>query len=379
MELIILASILSFFIAFVTIPVVIRITEAKKLLDLPNDRKIHEMPISSLGGVGIFCAFIFTILVLVPFDKAEDIQYFIASAFLIFFLGVKDDILLISPIKKFSGQFIAAFLMVYPGDFRLTSLHGFLGVYTLHPAVAIIFSFLTIILIINAFNLIDGVDGLAGTLGLMSTLFFGVVFSIEHDYPHAIVAFSLAAGILAFLTYNYSPAKIFMGDTGSLLIGLVNAALVIRFINLETAPDTVLHFNAAPAVGLAVLFIPLADTLRLIITRVYDGKSPFEPDVNHIHHLLLQKGLSHMQATGLISISAGLLSVYGVLAQAIGINFLIFSLFTIALVAYAILKWPAKNVSLSEKETQFQSDEKEVIPTTRILQTGNYNEITHEN
>jgi len=142
------------------------------------------------------------------FSENPGLQYFIGSAVIIFFLGLKDDILLISPVKKFLGQFIAAFLLVYPGHFQLTSLHGFLGLTALNPVFSLLFSFITILVVVNAFNLIDGVDGLAGTLGLVSTLFFGVVFAIEKDFSFAILSFSMAASLLAFLFYNFS--KIFL-------------------------------------------------------------------------------------------------------------------------------------------------------------------------
>lgn len=329
MGLVLLASLVSFIVAFTSIPVVIKIADAKKLFDLPDERKIHFIPIPSLGGVGIFAAMMLSISTLVYFPETPGLQYFLGAAVIIFFLGLKDDILLISPMKKFAGQLIAAFLLVYPGHFQLTSLHGFLGLTALNPVFSMLFSYTTILVVMNAFNLIDGVDGLAGTLGLVSTLFFGVVFAIENDFAYAILAFSMAASLLAFLLYNYSPAKVFMGDTGSLLLGLVNAVLVIRFINTASLPGTVLQFSAAPAIGFAALFVPLMDTLRVTVLRVYQGRSPFDPDVNHIHHLLMKRGLSHMQITGLLGLMAMGYIAFAILIQSMGINFVIAGLFLI--------------------------------------------------
>jgi len=329
MGLVLLASLVSFIVAFTSIPVVIKIADAKKLFDLPDERKIHFIPIPSLGGVGIFAAMMLSVSTLVSFPETPGLQYFLGAAVIIFFLGLKDDILLISPMKKFAGQLIAAFLLVYPGHFQLTSLHGFLGLTALNPVFSMLFSYTTILVVMNAFNLIDGVDGLAGTLGLVSTLFFGVVFAIENDFAYAILAFSMAASLLAFLLYNYSPAKVFMGDTGSLLLGLVNAVLVIRFINTASLPGTVLQFSAAPAIGFAALFVPLMDTLRVTVLRVYQGRSPFDPDVNHIHHLLMKRGLSHMQITGLLGLMAMGYIAFSILIQSMGINFVIAGLFLI--------------------------------------------------
>lgn len=225
---------------------------------------------------------------------------------------------------KFTGQLIAAFLLSFQGDFQLNSLHGFLGVQELHPAIATVFTYLTLLVVINAFNLIDGVDGLAGMLGLVSTLFFGIVFALENQTAFAILSFAMSGSLIAFLMYNISPSRIFMGDTGSLLLGLVNAVLVIKFINLESGAGNILHFSAAPAVGFAVLFIPLMDTLRVTLIRIYKRKSPFDPDVNHIHHLLLKRGMSHIQITGILTIVALLSIAVAIILQPMGITFVIF-------------------------------------------------------
>ncbi len=342
MEIIVLASFVSFLVAFISIPVVIKIADAKKLFDHPGERKIHFTPVPSLGGVGIFAALIFSIATFIDFNKAHEIQFFISAAVIIFFLGLKDDILLISPVKKFAGQLIAAFLLSFQGDFQLNSLHGFMGIHELHPAIATIFTYLTLLVVINAYNLIDGVDGLAGMLGLISTLFFGIVFTLENQTAYAILSFAMSGSLIAFLMYNISPSRIFMGDTGSLLLGLVNAVLVIKFINLESGSGTVLHFSAAPAVGFSVLFVPLMDTLRVTLVRIYNGKSPFDPDVNHLHHLLLKRGFSHIQITGILTVVALLFIIVALVLQPMGITLVILSLFFLAVVMVTMLIWAGK-------------------------------------
>ena len=363
MGLVLLASLVSFIVAFTSIPVVIKIADAKKLFDLPDERKVHFTPIPSLGGVGIFAAMLLSVSTLVSFSETPGLQYFLGAAVIIFFLGLKDDILLISPMKKFTGQLIAAFLLVYPGHFQLTSLHGFLGLTALNPLFSMLFSYITILVVINAFNLIDGVDGLAGTLGLVSTLFFGVVFAIEKDFAYSILAFSMAASLLAFLLYNYSPAKIFMGDTGSLLLGLVNAVLVIRFINTASLPGTALQFEAAPAIGLAALFVPLMDTLRVTLVRVYHRRSPFDPDVNHIHHLLMKRGLSHMQITGLLGLMAIGYIAFAILIQSMGINFVIAGLFLIGAAISVYCKFMSKPSSKTVKNVSASPSARDNEPT----------------
>lgn len=348
MDIVLIATLLSFVLAFIVTPVVIRIADARSLFDLPGLRKVHFVPVPSLGGVGIFLAVAVSILTLVEFSVAPEMQYFLAALLIIFFLGLKDDLYLISPLQKFMGQCIAAFILSFNTVYQLQSFHGFLGIGDLPLGISMAFTYMTILVVVNAFNLIDGVDGLAGTLSLVSTLFFGVVFAIEGDMAHAILAFSTAAALMGFLVYNYSPARIFLGDTGSLLIGLINAVLVIRFINVQTLEGTVLDFDAAPGIAFAALFIPLADTLRVTVMRIYHGRAPFEPDVTHIHHLLLDRGLSHTQVTGLLgSMSLGFIA-YAILFQSLGINFVIITLFIIAYGMVGILVRSSSSVKAKD-------------------------------
>src|SRR4029453_13257634 len=138
--------------------------------------KIHHSPIPSLGGLGIFAGFVMASLLTISFGGAPEFQYFIAAALVIFFLGLKDDILVISPVKKFIGQVLAAFLIIYKGGIQIKSMHGFLGIYELPEMFSLLLTYFTVIVIVNSFNLIDGIDGLAGSLGLMTALVFGVYF-----------------------------------------------------------------------------------------------------------------------------------------------------------------------------------------------------------
>lgn len=370
MDLIIFVSLISFFISFTSIPVVIKISDSKKLFDNPGARKVHFTPIPSLGGVGLFAAVIFSICALVPFSSAPWIQYFIAASVIVFFLGMKDDILLLSPMKKFTGQFLAAFLLSYQGHFQLNSLYGFLGMGALPPAISMIFTYLTVMVIINAFNLIDGVDGLAGTMGLISSLFFGFVFLMEKDMPFASLAFATAAALIGFLVYNFAPAKIFMGDTGSLFLGLVNAVLVIRFINTGALPSSNIHFTAAPAIGLAVLFVPLMDTLRVSFIRLYNGRSPFDPDKNHVHHILLKRGYSHAKVTIILAAVSVMFIGFSIIAQPLGINFVIFSLFALAFSGVALFNWGTKASRIKSTEAKVQNDNNNVFSSKVITPTG---------
>lgn len=334
---IILCIAIAFSITYLSIPVIIFVANIKKLYDVPDARKIHDAPIPSLGGLGIFAGFVMASLTIIPFAQAIDFQYFFAAFFVIFFLGLKDDILDISPIKKFIGQVLAAFLIIYKGNIQIQSMHGFMGIDQLPPMFSLIFTYLTVIVIINSFNLIDGVDGLAGSLALMAATIFGAYFFMVDMLPFAILSFATAGSLVAFLIFNFQPAKIFMGDTGSLLLGLINSILVIKFINVANLPDTAMPIQAGPAMGFAILMIPLLDTLRVFGIRIANRRSPFSPDRNHIHHILLDRGLSHRTIT-LSLVSVNLLVIIAVyMLRAIDCTWLILGIFALFFTAIAIL------------------------------------------
>ena len=297
MDKIILGTALAFFITFTAIPIIIQVANMKKLFDVPDERKIHILPVPSLGGLGMFAGFILALLLAIPFAEAPEFQYFAAAALVIFFLGLKDDILILTPLKKFIGQLAAAFLVIQKGNIVLYSMHGFMGVDVLPEMLGLAFSYLTVVVIVNSFNLIDGVDGLAASLGLFTSLSFGTFFYLIGDIEYAVLSYCMSGSIVAFLIFNYAPARIFMGDTGSLLIGLINAILVIRFINSAAVPSGVFPIGTSPAIGFALIMVPLFDALRVFAIRMLRRRSPFSPDRNHIHHLLMDYGCSHARIT----------------------------------------------------------------------------------
>jgi UDP-N-acetylmuramyl pentapeptide phosphotransferase/UDP-N-acetylglucosamine-1-phosphate transferase len=178
------------------------------------------------------------------------------------------------------------------------------------------------VVIMNAFNLIDGVDGLAGGIGLLTSAIFGIYFFLNGNIPYAVMGIGFAASLLAFLHYNFHPAKIFMGDTGSLMLGLVNSILVVKFV--ETAHTyTQYPLTAAPAIGFGIMLLPLMDTLRVFGMRISKGKSPFSPDRNHIHHLLLDRGFNHRGVTLTCMAATAIVASLSFYFQSIGTTFLI--------------------------------------------------------
>lgn len=295
MQIILFSCGLAFLITFFSIPAIIEVAESKKLFDEPEGRKVHKTVIPTLGGLGIFAGFIIATLMGVHPTMSGILQYIVAAVIILFFIGIKDDILIISASKKFIGQVLAAIIVIKFAGVQITDMYGFLGIHELSPSISYLLSIFTIVVITNSFNLIDGVDGLAGSLGLLTSLIFGFYFYNSGQNLYSVMAFSLTGSLLGFLIFNYHPARIFMGDTGSLLIGLLNAIFVIKFISLAADPTSAIPLQSAPAIGFAILIVPLFDTLRVFTMRILKRRSPFSPDKNHIHHFLLDLGFGHRE------------------------------------------------------------------------------------
>lgn len=304
MDNILLSAGLAFIITFFSIPVIIKVAKAKKLYDEPDERKVHKNVIPTLGGMGIFSGFIISLLMGISSAANPEFQFFVAACLVIFFMGLKDDIMLLSASKKFLGQLVAAGIIIRFGGIQLNDMHGFLGIHTIPIIASYVLTLFTIIVVTNAFNLIDGIDGLAGTLGVITTVSFGLYFYFIDNISYSVMAFTLSAATFAFLIYNFSPAKIFMGDTGSLLLGTINSILVVKFIQLASTTPTNFRLETAPAIGFAILMVPLFDTLRVFTIRILNRRSPFSADRNHIHHFLLDLGLSHRSIVAVMGSAA---------------------------------------------------------------------------
>ena len=284
----------AFLITFLAIPSIIKVAVIKNLFDEPGERKLHSTGIPTLGGLAIFAGVVFSYTFWsAGFDNLIT-QYIIAAIIVMFFIGIKDDIVELTPRKKFMGQLISAIIIVVFADMRLTSLYGVFGIYGLPGWFSILFSIFTILVIINAYNLIDGVDGLDAGVGAIAAFTFGLWFYNYNHYALCILSFTLFSSLLAFLVYNFSPANIFMGDTGSLIVGLILSILAINFVELSFAsPPDAFPFRSSPAMAIAILIIPLSDMMRVFLVRLSKRKSPFMADRNHMHHLLLDLGLTH--------------------------------------------------------------------------------------
>lgn len=363
-----LTSSVAFIICFFAIPATIKVADEKELFDLPDSRKLHTKPIASLGGVGIFIGFLLSSLLFISIKQNPEFQYFFAAALLIFFLGIKDDILILSPLKKFVGQLIAAAIIIHYGGIRIDSMHGFLGIYTLPVIISYLLTYMTIVVIVNAFNLIDGIDGLAGSLGILTTAVFGAYFTMAHMPAYALLSFSLCGALCAFLVFNYHPAKIFMGDSGSLLLGLINSILVIKFIFIADSVNGKVPIPSSVAIGFSILMVPLLDTLRVFSVRIFKGRSPFSPDRNHIHHLLLDRGMSHSQVTHLCLVMNICFIALAYFGRSIGSTILLISMIGASYTGIGILKFRKRRSVLTVASNSFQKNmDQSLNSSTKIV------------
>lgn len=308
----IISTIVAFLISYKSYPIIIHLVKTKKLMDHPVHRSSHCNKVPTLGGVGVFIAVSITMGVIGSMLDIHSVATKLISLFvalvLLFFMGIKDDLLVLSPQKKIMGQLLAAFIVILLADVRVQSFSGLFGIQTLPFWASLLFTAFVFVCIINAFNLIDGIDGLAGTVAILSSISFGVFFIQYDQHFLALVSFSLIGALMAFLCFNLGK-KVFMGDTGSMIIGFLLSFQAISFLNLNQLgiePE----ITNPPILALSILSFPIVDTLRVFVIRISQNRNPFKADRNHIHHRLLDLGFTHLKATMLVSLCCILITVF---------------------------------------------------------------------
>lgn len=296
------ALLTSFVVSLISIPSIIKIAEIKHLFDEPDIRKSHKSKTPTLGGIAIFAAIVFSLTFWSTQKDVIELQYIICSVILLFFVGMKDDLFNLVAYKKLAGQLMASFILVHWAGIRITTFYGLFGINDLELIPSYTLSLFTIVVITNSLNLIDGIDGLAASVGIVGSVVFGYWFMMVGVTQYAILASCMTGALLGFLYFNISPSKIFMGDTGSLIVGVILSILAIKFIEMNRVMDKSLPYKvlSVPVVTLAILVIPLFDTLRVFTIRVLQGRSPLSADRHHIHHLLLDLGLNHTKTTAVL-------------------------------------------------------------------------------
>ncbi len=290
----------AFIIVMLGMPSLIQLALQKNLLDEPSqDRKVHKRSVPRLGGVLVFIGTLFTTTLMVSPEGAEAVPFLrlAAGSIILFFLGLKDDLTELDPIKKLVAQLVVGCILIMGGGFTITDFGGLFGLGEISPIAAVPFSLFVYIVVVNAVNLIDGIDTLAGGYGLLIAIACTLWFQVTGQEDFTILCLALAGALTGFILFNITPARIFLGDSGSLILGMFIYIMAISIMQtpLDQVPEMWAH-RSLPVLAMTTLSYPLVDTLRVFTLRALKGKSPFHADRQHLHHKLLHLGMTHLQA-----------------------------------------------------------------------------------
>ena len=344
-----------FLLTYLTIPKIIKVVEHKRLMDDPNQRSSHSSRTPTLGGVAFFYCLIFALFFIKERDTFDEAMYIIPGLTILFIVGLKDDLVVISPGAKLLSQvFAIAFILANP-SFTIHSLNGFLNINEIPYYLYLIIGGFMMITIINSYNLIDGIDGLASIVGIVILVIYTTIFYLTEEYFFALIAIALNASLMSFLGFNLSSdKKIFMGDTGSLIVGFIISVLTLKFLALRPTAYTDLPFllENAPLIAISILIVPLFDTARVFAIRIANKKGPFSPDRNHTHHVLIDYwGLTHKQASFIIGcfnlLFVTLFIVLGSTAKNLGMVIMLVSV--VIFLGYIFFKYNYNFTTLKQK------------------------------
>jgi UDP-N-acetylmuramyl pentapeptide phosphotransferase/UDP-N-acetylglucosamine-1-phosphate transferase/protein involved in polysaccharide export with SLBB domain len=315
-------------VSYVSFPVIINISNEKGLLATPSERSSHVIKIPNLGGVGIFMGFVLTFTIFGSLFNIAAYYHLLGAVLVLFFLGLKDDILVLSAKSKFIVQLIVSLLLVLSSNLTISSLYGLFGIYDIDSLPAIVITTFVFVLIINSYNLIDGIDGLAGTIALCFLTVSSILLYNSNCITLFVISIILTGSIMAFLQYNFSiKKKIFMGDTGSMIVGFLISFLLVNILNLKELNLVFFSYQTNPVLLIALLFYPLLDTARIFFVRlIIFKKSPFSADKNHIHHKLLSLGFKHYQISLFVGLATLILASFSLLVVNETIYFQLFSI-----------------------------------------------------
>ena len=345
----------AFLLTYLTIPKIIKVVEHKRLMDDPNQRSSHSSRTPTLGGVSFFYVLILALFFIRDRDLFDEAMYMIPALTILFIIGLKDDLVVISPgAKRLAQVFAIIFILINP-SFTIHSLNGFLNINEIPYYLYLIIAGFMMITIINSYNLIDGIDGLASVVGIVIMVIYTTIFYMTGEYFFALISITMNASLMAFLGFNLSSdKKIFMGDTGSLIVGLIISILTLKFLALRPTVYTELPFllENAPLIAISILIVPLFDTARVFAIRIANKKGPFSPDRNHTHHVLIDYwGLTHKQASFIIGcfnlLFVMLFIVLGSTAKNLGMVIMLVSV--VIVLGYIFFKYNYSFATLKQK------------------------------
>lgn len=292
---------LSFVVSYLVLPKIIYIVVNKNLMDNPNERSSHTQRTPTMGGIAFFISIIFTIFFIRDYDVDHIGTNIISSVSILFFIGLKDDLVGVQPKTKIIGQVLSTLILFYGTQLWVRSLDGFFFINEIDFWISVLLSCMVMMAIVNSFNLIDGINGSAAMVGIVIFASFAYIFYLSGNHYYCLLSALCIGFLLAFLRYNLSEKKkIFMGDTGSMIVGFIIGFLVLKFFSLS--PEELVKAHIKPInkiwVVLAVIFIPFFDTTRVFVTRIVRHGKPFLADRSHIHHVLIDyTGLTHGKAS----------------------------------------------------------------------------------
>jgi UDP-N-acetylmuramyl pentapeptide phosphotransferase/UDP-N-acetylglucosamine-1-phosphate transferase len=360
---------LAFVFTFLLTPLIIKLTKKHRLVDQPGGRKIHKYEKPSLGGVAILLGFFGSLLMTLPSKDLNDSLYVMAGILIVTIVGIRDDLLSLKPYYKIIGQLMAASIIIVFADIRITSFHGILGINQIPYVLSVLITLFTIIVITNSFNLIDGLDGLASILALIALFALGVWYDQTGNTLHATLLISLFGAVSAFLIYNWEPSRIFMGDTGSLMIGFIIAIFSINFIQKNDLLEIThpFYFHNPVTIAVCITGVPLFDTLRIFVVRVLKKRSPFSADKNHLHHLLLRLGISHSKVCCIMGTASIFLISVAVFSRSLEDQLTLWLIVLLLLMASFVLK---RNMISLKKKMLIYFYRKEQTPDQKSVTSG---------
>jgi UDP-N-acetylmuramyl pentapeptide phosphotransferase/UDP-N-acetylglucosamine-1-phosphate transferase len=329
----------SFIIVTILIPKISEILHSRDLVDLPPERSSHKISTPTMAGVSFFLTICFAFIFIKNWDVDGISVNLIGALALMFAIGLKDDLVISAPRAKVGAELIAISFVIFCACFKIISLEGFLGMQEVPAIVSYILVTLVMLTIVNSYNLIDGIDGLASVIGIAIFTIYAVIFYAAGVYFYFLFCLSLIGILLAYLRYNVSiTKKIFMGDTGSLIMGFCIGVFSLKFLSMDISLLSEYSFVAENKliVIVGIFFIPGFDTFRVIGVRLLKKSSPFYPDRNHIHHILIDSGLTHFKASlflcflnFLIAVSIIFMATYFNSFQMLGVLIFYFGFFLV--------------------------------------------------
>lgn len=349
------ALIISFMITINLIPKILFVSIKKKMLDIPDSRKIHTCTSSRLGGVAFFPSLFITMCIVIPMvhfitgNTLELSSYWLmlslGASFLMYIVGISDDIKGVSYRIKFMYQIFASVIIIVSGTW-INNLYGIFGIYEIPMWIGFPLTSLFIVFIINAINLIDGIDGLSSGLSVVAFSFYGLIFLINDKIAPAMISFAAVGTLLGFFRYNFFGfpnrlIKIFMGDSGTLFIGTTISHLALKLLYYDTDADNIYKSNTEILIAYSVLIVPCFDVIRVMLHRLKNKKHLFSPDKKHIHHKILALEFTTKQTLFIILSFSVLITLTNLLLyQVVALEYVM--IFDVAI-------WTLLNVILTKK------------------------------